>query len=48
MKADQDSNIEFHSWKGDYEPETRCYAPPGNLDYRGKQYSFKGTIWTRG
>lgn len=41
------ASIEFHSWKGDYDPQT--YGMPwGNLPYRGPQRNLKGTVWTRG
>jgi hypothetical protein len=48
MSKDGVDLIEFHSWKDDYYPQTYEEAPCGNLGYRGKHYSFKGTVWTRG
>ena len=45
--TDKESYIEFHSWKGDYDPE-KWYLPEGNLPYKGKRRKLKGTIWTRG
>lgn len=47
--ADDENNarIEFHSWKGDYEPQ-KFYMPSGNLPYCGKERRLQGTVWTRG
>lgn len=39
--------IEFNSWKGDYDPETRG-MPYGNLPYEGVRKKLTGTVWTRG
>lgn len=42
-----ETNIEFHSWKGDYSPQT-ARKPLGDLPYDGPRHNFKGNIWTRG
>jgi hypothetical protein len=46
--SDKECIIEFHSWKGDYEPKS-YHLPHGNLPKKPKTLrNFKGTIWTRG
>jgi hypothetical protein len=41
------TNIEFNSWKGDYESK-KFGGVYGSLPYKGKKKNFEGKIWTRG
>lgn len=45
--TDDEPSIEFHSWKGDYEPD-RYATVYGSLPYKGTKRKFSGTVWTRG
>jgi hypothetical protein len=42
-----ENNIEFESWKDCHETRHNVQRM-GSLPYEGKEYKFKGRIWTRG